>query len=173
MLVKTLKDNSSGKNYWRAERTVYDCARTKFAKNETFTAHQFHERCGIGYDTADKYLPLMSGKDLGEGLKILRTSVAKPGYVLDPPGDDSLKAAHEECCRVCGCDQMKKENSWLDDFARIILGGFVFWFALKVVSSCSEMKCVRCGSLVDLRGLREPSFNCPTCGTSYVRSSVC
>jgi len=140
-LGKTLKDNSSGKNYWRAERTVYDCARTKFAKNETFTAHQFHERCGIGYDTSDKYLPLMSGKDLGEGRKILRTSVAKPGYVLDPPGDDSLKAAHEECCKVCGCDQMKKENSWLGGFVSKVLVGLGILFILGAVSSRSEKVC--------------------------------
>ena len=88
------------------------CAKSNFDKNQTFTAHQFHEVCKIDYGTASKYLPLLVNKDLGGGRRILSTPVAtRDGYVMDPPGQDSLKVARTECCHMCGCSQPEKADS--------------------------------------------------------------
>jgi hypothetical protein len=114
-----MSDNPKG-TYWPTWRRAVACAQSK-KKNETFTDHQFHEECGIDYNTATKYLPLLVGRDLG-GKKIIQTPVAtKNGYMVDPPGQDSLELARLECCRRCGCDQSQKQDpsgdySWMFPF---------------------------------------------------------
>lgn len=110
--------NNPEGTYWPSWERAVGCAR-KFAKNDVFTAHEFHEKCGIDYDTAAKYLPSIAGTDLGDGKKIIPTVVSTRGYVVDPPGEDSLARAREKCCNDCGCKQTRH------DYASLVVVGAV------------------------------------------------
>jgi len=155
--------------------TAKVCARKEFRKNETFTAHEFHKRCRIDYYTATKYLPLLEGEDLGEGKRIVSTDVVTKGYVMDPLGEDSLKAANSECCRVCGCDQVEKvnaeDNSWRNYWRPILFFGFLIGLAAYAFKR-SVFTCTSCRTPINVIGLREPSFRCPVCQAYCVRQSA-
>jgi hypothetical protein len=129
-----LNDNPEG-TYWRTWITAVACAKTKFRKTESFTVHEFHERCGIDYDTSGKYLPLMTDRDLGDGRKLIRSPVAdKNGYVVDPPGEDALGAARAECCSACGCNQPRTVEIQENSAAAIIsVVAIILSFGLAVI----------------------------------------
>ena len=156
---------------WATWQTAVSCVRDQFAKHETFTVNRFHEKCGIDFDTAAKYLPIMEDRDLGDGRKIRRAIVPTPGYVVDPPGEDSQEAARRECCRVCGCDRIEKskttDNSRSDFFNLLLSLGFTGFVAYVIKRSM--FTCEKCRTLINITRLREPSFSCPVCGTFYVR----
>lgn len=160
--------------YWPVWQLASTCAATKFRKNETFTPHEFHEKCGIDYHTAKKYVPLMEGKDLGGGKKILSTKVATDGYVVDPPGEGSLEVARNECCRICDCDQTKKANEPNSIVRTIIavsvVGALLLMIGLAATAARrSIVTCGQCGTRVDVTELNHKSFRCPTCGQEFVR----
>jgi len=150
--------------YWRNWQLASTCATTKFRKNETFTPHEFHEKCFIDYHTAKKYLPLMEGKDLGGGKKILSTKVATDGYVLDPPGEGSLEVARNECCRICGC----KPNSIVWVVGALLFSCLMFGLAATAAKR-SIITCGRCGTQIDVTELSQGSFKCPRCGQELVK----
>lgn len=150
--------------YWATWHRVEDCVKKRFVKNQPFGVNEFRERCGIDYGTAAKYLPLLEGKDLGNGKKVVSTTVAVPGYVVDPPWDDSLKIAQKTCCNACGCNESRSDSG-----SYILLGvaclavGALIGVTIINGRNRSNWSCNWCGT-VTTTAYDQLVFACPACG---------